>query len=571
MAKKAPGSPVSFTLKIKGAGEDVPRELLAFGPACEGNILFVMHPRADKAILIHAIGKGKNETAKVWRTDAGLAPSFHPRLNIDIGTAVEEAQALKAAVPGAGPELLKGSWSGKLLCDGTDAGVRVELARKVVSYGTLRLKSDAAGRWHASFEREARWFAEGATKSVESPSLGEAIKAGMGLAMGLVKDACVVRDTRRRGSMDAEHAAKHPPKPRAPVKDPSERYIAKRSGVPSLKTVQVDATCPTCVDGMQDASKATAGAAKRLGAASVNLDDVKDAPAFLNRAAKLIRKAGMLLESPLCREGEEKRVALDAIKKAIAAFNAARTAYLEAHDKDIALERRLRVIAEQVALGAAKIGRSCSTGQTRMAMPKGGWTHNLDSGDAPSAVEIVNASKAVDRAMRELAKETGSELRTPDEGGDVYLGRSKRAKGDIPAGSLIVVTSDGMGFYWHPPVEDAPVAASSKRGKAPGSAKAPKPAQGGAKPPNAYMAWSVPWIAEQRRLDPSLSQKDAMIRAGAEWKRQQGGDASSAPSRRKAPVTPPASRTDKQKDKVILAAVGKGMKDLAAEIRAGMA
>lgn len=374
-----------WTLKITGAGEDIPRQLMAFGPGCGGNVMYIAHPRSGKAVMVLAIGKGKQETATIWTNGTGRAPNAHPPKAIAIGEAVAALKALKGELPDAGPTVMKGTWSGVLICD--NGAVRVELRRKVVSYGTIKLVSHPHGEWSATFDREKRWFTEAAQKTVVRDGLAECIQAGAGLVIGLVSDACSFRDTHRRGAVDPEHAAKHPPKPAREPKDTSEKYIAKRTGVPTLKSVSVEAPCPTCVDGMDKAVVKVRADAAKLGAA-VNLDDVKDAPAYLTRAANLIRRAGALLESPLCK-GREKAGALSALKQAIETYNEARKAYTTEHDAQIELVTKLRRISERASLAAAKIGRSCHAGQT--ALPFDGAPAAKPSKAAPKAAPVTGA------------------------------------------------------------------------------------------------------------------------------------------------------------------------------------
>lgn len=362
MATKKDKKLVVIPLKIRGASEDVPRLLTALGPACEdSNILYVMVPALNEAILVQAhkpakgSPRGTKEHAHIWRTDLGLAPSHHPEIDIDIDKAVTEAKALMEREPGAGPTVIKGQWSGKFICDGNP---RIELSRKVVAYGVLKLVSKNDGRWAATFTREKRWYTEAKEESAERSSLREAINAGYGLVMGLVSEACAVRDTRRRGAFDTSA------KPVKPAKDADTKKVAtyteKRTGVPALKDVKVAEPCPTCEDGMVTAVKDTTSDAKRLERAAVGLDDVKDSPKFLTRAANLIRRAGSLLESPMCKAGPDKSAAETSLRRAVAAYNEARRAYVDHNDANIELVQRLRKIAEEVALAAAKTGRACA-------------------------------------------------------------------------------------------------------------------------------------------------------------------------------------------------------------------
>jgi hypothetical protein len=114
-------------------------------------------------------------------------------------------------------------WRGALFC--TDGKPTMALERRVASYGTLKVRSDTDGHWHASFERDAKWFStEKREETPASTTLVEAIQRGMVQMTGLVSEACSFRDTHRRNTVDIEYAMVHPPKERRDPKDPTERY-----------------------------------------------------------------------------------------------------------------------------------------------------------------------------------------------------------------------------------------------------------------------------------------------------------------------------------------------------------
>ncbi len=223
-----------FLLKIVGADEDVPRLLLAYGRACGGEMAFVMRPREDRGVLVHQV---KKQRARIWRTVSGQAPTHAPEEEIEPTVAVAEVTRMKSSPPPAGPATLRGAWTGVLYC--TDGRPSMVLARKVASYGTLKLASGADGRWTATFERAPRWFSKAAQESVQRDGLAEAIQAGMGLVVGLVSEACSFRDTRRRNAVDAEYAVAHPYQPHRAPKDPTERYRPKPG--PAYRLRQDDA------------------------------------------------------------------------------------------------------------------------------------------------------------------------------------------------------------------------------------------------------------------------------------------------------------------------------------------
>jgi hypothetical protein len=217
-------NPERFRLQVLGADEDVPRMLLAYGRGCGGEVAFVMRPRDGVAFHVHQVAK---EPARVWRSDAGLAPFRAPDTEQAPGDALAELKRVKAAAPPAGPATLRGKWSGVLVCD--DGTPSMTLERKVASYGTLRLASKPDGTWTATFDRAAKWFTTARQESAERASLAEAIQAGMGLVLGLVGEACSFRDTRRRNTVDAAYAAERPYTPPVAPRDPTERYAPRSS------------------------------------------------------------------------------------------------------------------------------------------------------------------------------------------------------------------------------------------------------------------------------------------------------------------------------------------------------
>ncbi|MCB9759111.1 MAG: hypothetical protein H6739_04665 [Alphaproteobacteria bacterium] len=87
------------------------------------------------------------------------------------------------------------------------------------------------------------------------------------------------------------------------------------------------------------------------------------APYVLERARRLIHYAVAAANSPKC-QGKDRTEALGLIKQAITEYEAARTQVLAGETQ--AGLKRLRVVSAQVALSAAKSGRSCGRGQTSL-------------------------------------------------------------------------------------------------------------------------------------------------------------------------------------------------------------
>ena len=111
-----------------------------------------------------------------------------------------------------------------------DAGTpRVELVRKLAAYGTLRVVSDPTAGWTWTVERTEKWFSAPGADTGKATTLVKAIEAGLARAMGLLGEACSVRDSRRRAAYDTSYAAEHPIKPAREGKDQTERFTPKAS------------------------------------------------------------------------------------------------------------------------------------------------------------------------------------------------------------------------------------------------------------------------------------------------------------------------------------------------------
>ena len=271
--------PKRFRLNLVNAAEDVPRLVRAYGRACMGEFALVLRPHERRGVLVLVTKEG----AAVWRSGAGTGGAVRatatvvagdrPRLRIDDGPhagvsfftaepkevrgregeqvevefepddqfarlasggdapaiptapiAGQEAVALVKAeqrgLPKAAPITLRGQWSGYLHCDGEP---KVELTRKLAAYGVLRIVSSPKGGWTWTVERAEKWFSKPGADTGKADTLLGAIEAGLARAMGLLGQACSVRDSRRRAALDTAWAAEHPVKPAKEGKDPTER------------------------------------------------------------------------------------------------------------------------------------------------------------------------------------------------------------------------------------------------------------------------------------------------------------------------------------------------------------
>ncbi len=118
------------------------------------------------------------------------------------------------------------------------------------------------------------------------------------------------------------------------------------------------------IDGLQAGVRGEGLLAKAQQQALARVDQLRtgwlEAPQLMERARKLIRYAAVMVNSKLCR-GKEKREAVEAVQRAVQAYDVARGAILAGRVVDGLLT--LRRIGERVALSAAKSAPSCAGGQ----------------------------------------------------------------------------------------------------------------------------------------------------------------------------------------------------------------
>jgi len=210
-----------FRLSIVGNTEDVPRLIRGYGKLVSGEVAVVMRPAERKALLVRL---ATPDEALVWEAD-GDADYLHvPERVVPAKEAVKLAKAAQKPMPPKGSVTLRGTWTGLYVCD--DGRPRIQLKRKLATYGTLFLTSSPEGGWEWEFQRSGKWFAnEGVVSGYGGDTLVEALQRAVLGAMEPVKEACSFRDTHRRREHDPEWASAHPLKPREkkPPKDPIER------------------------------------------------------------------------------------------------------------------------------------------------------------------------------------------------------------------------------------------------------------------------------------------------------------------------------------------------------------
>jgi len=286
--------PKRFRLSFVGPIEDQPRLIRAYGRACDGEFALVMRPSEGRAVLVlitksdgafvwrsgaeteddglvhakatvlrdgrtklrietgdHAgvsflpyedlsasVGHGElvevafapdDQFAHVRDAGSGGDAPLRPETPITAREAVALIKAEQKNVPKSGPTTLRGRWTGTLSCE--DGQPRVELRRKLATYGTLTVSSHMGSGWSWSFERSDKWFSDDGVSSGEGfATLSAAIEGGVLGAMSLVREACSFRDTRRRAAHDPAYAAKHPIKTPKPMRNPTERLGTRGRG-----------------------------------------------------------------------------------------------------------------------------------------------------------------------------------------------------------------------------------------------------------------------------------------------------------------------------------------------------
>jgi hypothetical protein len=515
-------APKKFRLSFVNAAEDVPRLVRAYGRACQGEFALVLRPPEQRGVLVlvrkdgamfwrsgaspapdtrhrvaaevvrHADGTLRLSPTTVGSGGAAWLPydatglragqrvtmEFHPDDQfahvvqdhtpphsdapavpvspVSSKDAVMLIKTEQKATPKPGPITLKGQWSGWLHCD---AGTpRVELVRKLAAYGVLTISSSPEG-WSWSVARTEKWFSKPGSDTGSAATLLKAIEAGLARAMGLLGEACSVRDSRRRAALDTSFAADHPIKPAKEGKDPIERLKPKEPRKTKARTPPtVDAPvslpdAPVTAPALKQMADEVNAEADALAAirdlpwvwqessakddavawfAEVGLEDISDeikhydggpdrpldafidflrdnvtahdldeltkqdalgqlsrlhegwrtAPALLERARRLVRYAARMSESDLCR-GREREEAVGAVQRAVQSYGEARDAIARGEQFDGL--RKLRSIAQWVALAAAKAAKACAAGQVNLPTESASTPdHGLEPGDRAS-------------------------------------------------------------------------------------------------------------------------------------------------------------------------------------------
>ncbi|MBK9369404.1 MAG: hypothetical protein IPN01_24415 [Deltaproteobacteria bacterium] len=206
-------------LAITNAAEDLPRLIHGSGKCAHGSFAIVLRPLQGEGLL--GLITNDNE-GFVWRGGPRLDAPGVPREAIAPEALIQAVQAAQKKLGAQGAVSLRAQWSATFVCD--DLTPSVVLTRKVSAYATLTVQSGPQG-WTWRVARSAKWFTPEGDATGEALRLSDAVASGLAAAMGLVKEACVVRDTQRRAPLDAEYAVQHPLKLAAePKSDPLARF-----------------------------------------------------------------------------------------------------------------------------------------------------------------------------------------------------------------------------------------------------------------------------------------------------------------------------------------------------------
>lgn len=291
-------TPKRFRLSFVGASEDIPRLIRAYGLACDGEFGLVLRPIERRGLLVLV----RKDGALQWSGERADCPT-RPDRALSASAAVNQIRLAQDDLPREGPITLRGQWTGFLYCE--DGVPRVELQRKIASYGTLRVESRAGEGWAYTFDRADTWFTDRKDqRGSRLATLADAINVGVTAAMDLVAPACSFRDTRRRAALDATYAEKHPVKPAKEQRDPTAKLKVKPEKAAKKKGA-TDAT-PTPTEQPPSPRSPRRGKAPRAADAPLDLPPPPKDTAALSAATEAIQSAA----SQLAAQGELGEAAL---------------------------------------------------------------------------------------------------------------------------------------------------------------------------------------------------------------------------------------------------------------------
>ncbi len=203
-------------LKVDNGAETVPRLIQGHGrlPGRAGEWGLVLLPTAGIGMLV-AEWKDPEKGPGVWHigSDGGRGGDGpRPPRPGTVGVMEAQLTALRALRERGeraemGDIALRGEWRAWMHC--TSDGPVVELHRKMGGYIEARLESDPTdGSWAWTLARKGRWHGEPDERTGSGASLRAAIEAVVQASVALAGASCGVRDTRRRGALDADYTGK---------------------------------------------------------------------------------------------------------------------------------------------------------------------------------------------------------------------------------------------------------------------------------------------------------------------------------------------------------------------------
>lgn len=81
------------------------------------------------------------------------------------------------------------------------------------AYGVLRIVSNPGEGWNWRGERTDKWFSRPGADTVPAATLIKTIEGGLARSIGLLGEACSVRDSHRRIAHNTDYAVEHPVRP----------------------------------------------------------------------------------------------------------------------------------------------------------------------------------------------------------------------------------------------------------------------------------------------------------------------------------------------------------------------
>lgn len=202
-------------LKIDNGAETVPRLINGYGklPERRGEWGLVLLPASGVGMLLVS-WKDAEKPPGVWHIgstgnagDGPRAPSPGTVGNLQAQLNAMQALRERGAAGELGDIVLRGEWRAWMHC--TADGPVVELHRKLGGYVEARLEScPARGDWAWTLSRKPRWHGEAEERTGKAATLRAAIEEVVQESVALAGSSCGVRDTRRRGALDADYTGK---------------------------------------------------------------------------------------------------------------------------------------------------------------------------------------------------------------------------------------------------------------------------------------------------------------------------------------------------------------------------